>query len=98
MSAILKFAFASAALFLMATSASADCYADYKAKQGNPLRLQYGVIQLNDEYCNDPEKMRAEIARRIRVDNWVLLNVLGVFGADGLENRRKSAGEFFLRY
>ncbi len=26
---------------------AAGCYADYKAKQDNPLRLHYGVAQIN---------------------------------------------------
>jgi len=36
-----------AALALMALPAQAECYADYKAKQDDPLRLHYGVAQVS---------------------------------------------------
>ena len=84
-------------LGLSAAPASAACYADYKAKQDNPLRLHYGVIQVPDRAC-DPGAAARVIARRIAGDGWELLNVLGVFGDEGLAGRRASAGQFFLRY
>lgn len=88
------------ALTMLATAgtAKAACYADYKAKQDNPLRLHYGVIELPDAMCQDADQSRAEIETRIKPDGWKLLNVLSVFGADELENRKESAGEFFLRF
>jgi hypothetical protein len=82
----------------LAGSAQAACYADYKAKRDNPLRLHYGVIELPDSVCGKKKNARQEIAKRIAADNWKLLNVLSFFGAEGLENRKESAGEFFLRY
>ena len=48
--------------------------------------------------CQDAVQSRAEIETRIEPDGWQLLNVLSVFGADELENRKESAGEFFLRF
>lgn len=78
--------------------ADAACYGDYKAKQDNPLRLHYGVIELPDAACDDPALARAEIKTRIAVENWRLLNILSVFGENGLENRKESAGQFFLRF
>ena len=85
-------------LMLAALPASAACYADYKAKQDNPLRLQYGVVQLSDGACNDSKRAAAEIASRISRDGWQLLNVMSVFGDDGLESRKERAGSYFLRY
>ena len=88
-----------AALTLAAHPAAADCYADYKAKRDNPLNLHYGVIQLPDSACASADAARPVIAQRIAPDGWTLLNVVSLFGADGLtEKRRSSAGEFFLRY
>lgn len=86
------------ALSLAALPASAACYADYKAKQDDPLRLQYGVIQLSDAACNDKGRAAAEIAGRIGGDGWQLLNVMSVFGDDGLQSRKDRAGPYFLRY
>jgi hypothetical protein len=86
------------ALSLTAGLANAECYADYKAKQDNPLRLHYGVIQLMDENCNRRKLARAEIMPRIGIDGWVLLQIQDFFGPEGLEQRRESAGEYFLRY
>ena len=84
--------------FATALSASAACYADYKAKQDNPLRLQYGVIALDQADCKRPRRVQAAIAARIAQDGWTLLNVLSIFGPEGLAERKDSAGAYFLRY
>lgn len=72
------------------------CYADYKAKQDDPLRLQYGVAQINGS-CT-VQDAAFELAPRLATDGWQLLEVMSVFDDAGLEGRRDSAGEFFLRY
>ena len=85
-------------LALMAAApASASCYADYKAKRDNPLRLHYGVIELPDSACS-PDAAKNQIAQRISADGWKLLNILSIFQNDGLEERKASAGQYFLRY
>jgi len=84
--------------FAAAGTAQASCYADYKAKRDNPLRLHYGVIEISDAACNDAALAKAEIEKSIAADKWRLLNVMSVFGAEGLENRKESAGQFFLRF
>ncbi|WP_319825345.1 hypothetical protein [Thalassovita sp.] len=76
--------------------ASEKCYADYKAKQDNPLRLHYGVIRL-DGPC-DRGAARSEVAAKLARNGWVLLNVLSVFGKDGLNERKDSAGRYYLRF
>lgn len=78
------------------SAAQAACYADYKAKRDDPLRLHYGVAEIDGD-CNKAAA-KAELQDRLSVDNWQLLNVLGVFGDAGLEDRKESAGEYFLRY
>lgn len=84
------------ALFLALTlPASADCFADYKAKQDNPLRLHYGVAQVS---ACDKKGARAELEPRLAAAGWTLLKVLSVFGPEGLEERKDSAGDYFLRY
>lgn len=80
-----------------AAQASAACYADYKAKRDAPLQLHYGVAQVSDGAC-DVNAAAAEIQGRISGDGWQLLTVLSVFDDAGLDARRDSAGEFFLRY
>ena len=82
---------------LTALPAHAACYADYKAKRDGPLRLHYGVIELPDAACSR-DAAAPVIAARIRADGWVLLNVMSVFGPEGLNERKASAGAFFLRY
>ena len=83
-------------LALLAGTASAACYADYKAKKDDPLRLQYGVAEITGECAIAPAA--AELAPRLAADGWELLEVLGTFDETGLEERRESAGQFFLRY
>lgn len=79
-----------------AAQSSGDCYADYKAKKDDPLRLQYGVAKINGDCAPGPAA--GELAPRLAADGWELLEVLGTFDETGLEERRDSAGQFFLRY
>lgn len=79
----------------MTGAARAECYADYKAKQDDPLRLHYGVAEVGT--C-DAGAAEAELAPRLASDGWTLLNVLSTFGPEGLGERQASAGEYFLRY
>lgn len=81
---------------MLAGPASAACYADYKAKQDNPLQLHYGVIEIPQTAC-DPQTA-ADILRSRLGDGWQLLQVMSVFGDEGLEQRKESAGDYFLRY
>lgn len=83
------------AVFLMAFAlpAAAECYVDYKAKMDDPLRLHYGVAEVRD--CSTPE---AELAPRLAANGWTLLTVLSTFGPEGLDERKDSAGEYFLRF
>lgn len=83
-------------LSLAALPASANCFADYKAKQDQPLRLHYGVIQLNGE-CS-ASAARSEAGQRLSAAGWKLLNVISTFGPEGLEERKANAGAYFLRF
>lgn len=88
--------FSCLALWLTATAAQAACYADYKAKQDDPLRLHYGVIAVQGD-CTIAAA-QAQLQRALPRDGWQLLTVLGVFDASGLDGKRDNAGEYFLRY
>ncbi|HEY0212271.1 MAG TPA: hypothetical protein VGC40_01595 [Paenirhodobacter sp.] len=77
--------------------AAADCYADYKAKQEPPLRLHYGVAQLPGDACTKQAAARA-LAPRLTQGGWTLLNIVSIFGPEGLDQRKDSAGSYFLRY
>lgn len=81
---------------MSASAASAACFADYKAKRDDPLRLHYGVAEISGE-CS-AENAAAQLAPRLAADDWQLLNILGVFDDTGLEERRDSAGDYYLRY
>lgn len=83
-------------LWLSASMAHAACYADYKAKQDNPLRLHYGVTEVRGDcsVASAEDQLRSALSG----DGWQLLNVVSVFDDGGLDQRRDSAGEYFLRY
>jgi len=83
-------------LILAAGSAQAACFADYKAKRDDPLRLHYGVVEIRGD-CS-ARAAAAELAPRLARDNWQLLSIEGVFDDAGLEERRESAGAYYLRY
>lgn len=86
-----------ALLALVASTAQAACYADYKAKRDDPLRLHYGVAALSGSACSAVEA-QSQLAPRLAQNDWVLLNVISVFGPEGLTERRDDAGRFFLRF
>jgi hypothetical protein len=81
----------------LAGPAAAECYADYKAKQDDPLQLRYGVAQVSDGNCS-PGAAEGELAPRLEAGGWTLLQVLSTFGPEGLEERKASAADHFLRY
>ncbi len=83
-------------LLFAAGTAQAACYADYKAKRDDPLRLHYGVARI-DGACT-MQNAQAELGPKLAADGWQLLNVVGVFDDAGLEEREESAGDFYLRY
>lgn len=86
----------SLALLGFATTANATCFADYKAKMDNPLRLHYGVIELPDSACSVGAAAPV-IAGRL-TGGWQLLEVMSVFDEAGLESRRDRAGQYYLRF
>lgn len=83
-------------IMVLSNAAQAACYADYKAKRDDPLRLHYGVAEIIGDCSVDAAAV--ELTPRLASDNWQLLSVEGVFDDTGLEERRDSAGENFLRY
>ena len=81
---------------LSSAAAAETCYADYKAKQDSPLRLHYGVARLSGA-C-DKKSAQQELTPRLAVEGWTLLTIVSVFGEDGLEQRKDSAGQNYLRF
>lgn len=86
----------SLAFVLAAQVASAACYADYKAKRDDPLRLHYGVAEISGDCA--PGAAAEELRPRLSAAGWELLNVVSVFDETGLEEREDSAGEYHLRF
>ena len=82
----------------LAAPAEAACFADYKAKQDQPLRLAYGVAELPDSACASADAAAAVLAPRLAAAGWTLLSILSIFGPEGLDERKPSAGDHFLRY
>ena len=81
-----------------AGSASAACYADYKAKQEDPLRLHYGVMKVDASPCRMSRAVTRGVERRLSAGGWTLLQVESVFDETGLEGRKRDAGRYYLRY
>ena len=84
------------ALIVMASAAQAACYADYKAKQDNPLRLHYGVAEVQGD-CTTANA-QSQLAGRLSSAGWELLNIVSVFDDGQLDDKKDSAGEYFLRF
>ncbi len=92
------FILALATLSVLASPASAACYADYKAKQESPLKLHYGVIRIDSSPCVMSDSVKSTVAQRLSASGWKLLQVRSVFDDSGLGKRKKDAGEYFLRF
>jgi hypothetical protein len=75
----------------------AACYAEYKAKRDNPLKLHYGVAELSDSACNK-RSAAAALAPRLASDGWILLSIVGFVDASDLGEVKANAGNYFLRY
>lgn len=85
-------------LLAMAAPAHAACYADYKAKKDNPLKLHYGVARIPDSACGSRGAAAQAIAPRLAAQGWSLLNIVSVFEDAGLNGRKANAGPYFLRF
>ena len=83
---------------LAAPMAHAACYADYKAKQDDPLRLHYGVMTVNATPCARSAAVESDVAKRLSAAGWTLLQVENVFDDSALDARKADAGEYFLRF
>ena len=90
-------ALAVTAALALASPAQAACYAQYKAKQDDPLRFHVGVAEVSDAECSKAAAKKA-LAPRLKNGGWTLLNVIDIFGPEGLDEGKASAREFFLRY
>ena len=84
------------AIFLT-QSAQAACYADYKAKQENPLKLHYGIMKFDSVECT-ASIVQKKVALRLLPHGWTLLNLLTVSRKRPTTKRKENAGENFLRY
>jgi hypothetical protein len=88
---------AAAALAVLTGPLHAACYADYRARMDNPLRLHYGVIEVPENACS-VGAAASVVASRLASQGWTLVNVSSVFDESGLASRRADAGEFYLRF
>lgn len=86
------------ATVLLALPASAQCYADYRAQQGSPVRFHYGVAELPASACGTIQAAESQLRPRLQQHGWILVDVLSTFGPEGLDSRRERAGQFHLRF
>jgi hypothetical protein len=83
-------------LALSAPAFAQDCFADYKAKQDDPLRLHYGVAQISGA-CS-AQAAQAQLGPRLAAQGWTLLSIVSTFGSEGLNERKQRAGSNYLRF
>ncbi len=84
-------------VIFLTQSAQAACYADYKAKQENPLKLHYGIMKFDSVECTT-SIVQKKVALRLLPHGWTLLNLLTVSRKLPTTQRKENAGENFLRY
>ncbi len=81
----------------LGASAQAQCFADYKAKQDNPLRLQYGIVELPATACGSVTAARAYAAPVIARSGWTLLQIESIFERSQFRARSANAGAIHRR-
>ena len=87
---------AGALVAALTLSAEASCYASYKAKRDDPLKLHFGVAEIR-ETC-DADSAQVELTPRLAKDDWILLTIVEMIGEDKLGEVQARAGDYFLRY
>lgn len=97
MKRFLKPLLAALALSVLAGPLHAACYAEYRARMDNPLRLHYGVIEVPQNACS-VGAASSFVAGRLAAQGWTLVQVSSVFDESGLASRRADAGQYFLRF
>jgi hypothetical protein len=94
----MKALIASLFLFALASGAQARCYAEYKAKQDDPLRLHYGVALLADGACPTPQDAAQRLRPRLETAGWTLLDVVGLSDRPPGDQKKANAGDYYLRF
>ncbi len=64
-------------LAVTSAPASAACIAEYKAKQDNPLRLDYGTVVVPDSACTIAAATPI-VKEQLAQKGWTLLSILSV--------------------
>lgn len=88
---------AALALAVMAGPLHAACYADYRARMDNPLRLHYGIVQVPQNACS-VGAATGVVSGRLASQGWTLVQVISVFDDSGLASRRADAGQYYLAF
>lgn len=82
----------------LASTANAACFAEYKAKRDNPLRLHYGIAQISSGGCPAAATAQSQLQSRLANGGWVLLQLQSLSTATPTAQMKGDAGEFYLRY
>lgn len=80
-----------------ASFAQAACFAHYKAKQEDPLKLHYGIAQIADAACT-PDAAKSILENRLSGQGWTLLNIVKVSPNAPTPQEQANAGEYFFRF
>ena len=67
---------------LTAGPASAACRVEYKAKQDNPLKLDFGVATLPDSACASKKAAAAALAPQLAQQGWTLLAIVSILASE----------------
>ena len=82
---------------MLAGQAQAQCWADYKAKQDNPLRLQYGLIELPDTACGSRAAAESYARPVIAQTGWTLLQIESILTSTEAQARSGNASAIHRR-
>lgn len=79
------------------TALQAACFASYKAKRDDPLKLHFGVAEIAGDDCS-VAGANEELGPRLKKDGWKLLSIVEIVPQEKLEEVQERAGQYFLRY
>ena len=81
----------------LATQASAQCYADFKAKKDDPWQGQYGIIELPASACGSLDAAKSYAKPVIARSGWELLQIRSIFDASEFQSRSANASVIHRR-
>ena len=94
----MKYVYSLLLVLIAGTASAQSCFVHYKAKQGDPFKLHYGVMNVTTDDCSALTDITATATARLSPSGWTLLNVVKANTMTPSAEEISNAGDFYLRF